>query len=689
MAHILRYYIHEKSSDRNIKDIIEFSKRTGCREVYLFTTNYLKQPSFLKLEVLQEYVDKMKKWVKTMEENDIEVYVNVMQTLGHRNFPFSDSKEFPFQRQIYSDGRISEASACPFDESLGNYLSEVYKIYAQLKPKHMFVDDDYRYLLQGWGCMCPLHLGVLSKRSGRDITREELLDELFKPTNNLPSEIKLEYHNVQVEALRSLAVKIREAVHEISPETQVGLMLATAPLFSWGHDFDLIAKAFAGENHKPLLRPHIYVYTDTEQHPIEFFDRFMQPAIIRNLVDENTDFQPEIDNYSFTYFSKTPQMTLMQMTTVHLLGFHRHTLSIFDYYGNPFSHSKDLTDMFEKHKEFFDELIRLIPEGTKSSGISLWQHPQGHIYHRIRNQANNSIKLINPSDLKGTTTAKNMMDLMPKRKADIYVPLLGLPVGFQWDNPEFLFISGDDILALSDTEKEKLLSNGAILDRRACECLINSGWGDRLGIEFEEGSDEYSDEEYYECTDFCKEYCGTSSPNLGLVKGKYSKIVIKNGVKSFVLSKLVNVSGEEISPLVVAVENSVGKRFGILAFDMDELVKLGFMNLQRTVQLRNLISWVSRKELPAAVFGHPYIVPIYIDLDVNTSILALSNYSTSAANNYKVKLGRKTLSEIEYLTHEGKWINADNYFSSESLDCLKAEKTLYPYEVDILKLKWN
>ena len=156
--HILRVYLPAESAHERCGEVLEYSRRTGCREVLLFTSSYDKQPSFAPLSEIEGYARVLEESASRLRKGGMIVSVNVMQTLGHIYYPQSAEETFGFRRRVYADGRTSGEGACPLCEKLRSWACLAYRLYASIEPRVLFVDDDFRTVMQGISCFCEAHL---------------------------------------------------------------------------------------------------------------------------------------------------------------------------------------------------------------------------------------------------------------------------------------------------------------------------------------------------------------------------------------------------------------------------------------------------------------------------------------------------------------------------------------------------
>jgi hypothetical protein len=488
----------------------------------------------------------------------------------------------------------------------------------------------------------------ISEKLNRNITREELVDIMLKRKGSQICDELLAFHESQVESFDSLSGVIQKAVAEISPDTRVGFMAAVAPSGQWGMDFRKIALTLAGPGHKPFIRPQIAFYG--ERCNIQpYIGGNRQPAIVRNFVGDDVELYPEIENYPYTTYSKSAKITFQQMTMVHLDGCHGHAVNFFDQYGSPMRESEQIIAMLEQYQGFFETLCNVIPEGTRTTGIACWHHADGHLYNRP--------KLEDVRNLNVTLWPSGY-------QAEDYISHMGLPLGFDWQNSPFLFLTGNDIAALNREEICALLRRNAVLDIHAVECIIDAGLGEQLGIELGEFiSRDQSTVEYFEGADFGTEEMGRNWPLRSYVKDDWCrKITARAGAKLTVLSNVLDVEGLAVCPVVSAVESPNGSRHGILSFAINDIRPEAFVHARRALQMKNLFEWIAGQSLPTIIENHPYVVPQVVPLSNGTTVLGLSNFSLDPCTNTTLKFANCCPQKVRRLTSDGKWLRAESDF---------------------------
>lgn len=604
LHHLLRIYLHPGALERMTSEVLNYCLRTGCSEVLLFTTSYDKAPSFVSLEEIERYTYAIQPCVQRLRSSGLTVSVNVLQTLGHVYFPMAMQEQFPFQRRVYADGRISTEGACPLCPRLRDWAASAYGIYAKLKPQVLFVDDDFRTAMQGTSCFCDLHLHRIGQLSGREVTREEVVEAIHD--SHWPSSpLRNHYFEATTEGYCELAAKLRAAVHAVSPGTRLGLMTAFWPLCAIGTDLTRILKALCGEA-RPLVRPQNQIYS--EGFLRDFAGTFINPDRLRATLPEDIEYWPEIENYQYSLYAKSAQATFMQMAAMILQGFDHLALNVFDMFGSPFGDTEPLIALLEKRRPYLNALHNLVPENRCPEGVQVFTHPNSLQARRV------------PGGLQDNLCGGyRLADLLPN---------LGLPVTHHGPSP-WVMLLGDDVLALSDPELDALLRRGVLMDATAADALALRGQNERIGVRVGDPIplDELGFEEFVSA-EFSPSLHGRCFPLRPVVQdGDWRRLTDLTG-KGQTVSCIRNYRGETVGPAVLLTENDRGERFGVLAWSGRGDRHL-LENLMRPEQFREAFAWIANKRLAVTISQDtPYLWLIQNRSKNGDMILGIINLST-------------------------------------------------------------
>jgi hypothetical protein len=531
----------------------------------------------------------------------ISIYINVLQTLGHVYLPEDVRRQFGVQCRVDINGMPGQG-ACPLDPAMRDYLKTIYRIYAEFGTELMFVDDDYRYIMGGNGiyCFCPLHLAEAGKRLGRSITLEDARASV-ESNGFEPDDIKRVYWKVLNDAMVGLAREIEAVVHGIDPKCKLGWMTAHMPFGSFGEDAREVAMAFAGGKHKPFVRPQGGMYSELPGK--EVGATLLMQSIARDMLGNDLDYYPEIENYRYSLFSKSAHMTFLQMLIQYFVGFDNLALNLYDVC--PVDARQDpFAIMLKDSEEIFDSVRDAIGSNPTIEGVRIVDDLQ-------RAWLSRSL------DIKQTALYRVLLNC-------------GIPVGFETQAP-FQILTGDAVLAKSDAELDDLMSRGAIIDARAFECLDHRGRTSRLGVKPGEvvSLDDVGSESFLD-VEFSPIFHGQFYPlHVGSLPGDIVSLRV-SAPGARVISEIVNYRKAKITPAVVLTELDDGTRFAVLAHTHPDY--RAFECSHREEQLTRVLEWVGRRPLPVKVLNMPFVVPYLVKSATGKRFLLLINFSSDTYN---------------------------------------------------------
>lgn len=120
------------------------------------------------------------------------------------------------------DGTECKLISCPRQPAFLAYCETAAKLHAAWKPAWVWIDDDLRGQwhppVKEDGCFCDTCVQAFSQQEGKEYTRKSLVDELAK--NEL---VAKHWNRFRDESLAQVAKVITRAIHEISPDTRMGM----------------------------------------------------------------------------------------------------------------------------------------------------------------------------------------------------------------------------------------------------------------------------------------------------------------------------------------------------------------------------------------------------------------------------------------------------------------------------------
>jgi hypothetical protein len=600
--YILRYQIPVKGYEQYVNKLVNYCKDNHVDEVFLATNGIRTWVGGI------ETIDEAKRYsqivgyaMDKLRSIGVDVSINVGCTIGHSDFNQDLRKLFPFQFQVDVSGVESKACPCPLDPKWQSHISEIYRIYASLKPKTIWVDDDFRLCSRPpvrWGCFCPLHLEEFARRFGKHLSREELVREVLKPSYP-PTEARKIWFEVLGDTMIHAATVLEKAVHQVSPNTRIGLMTVWPESHSVeGRRWHELLKALSGQ-HRPAVRPLFLGYPEGDKRSI--LQGFTYTLHTAALVPRDTEIYLEVENYpNYTVFGKSAKFIWLQTALSQLYGFPDVTIN----FGSmaPIDEEPKYGEMLKNSKPFFNAVTELVSQAKSIyKGVGLFFHEQGALF-RI-------------------TDGKSWDEFVDRRPWDLTLPLLGFSITY--GESDVYAVSGDSILALSDSELRSLLKKGLILDAGAAKALCMRGFSHLIGVEVGEAinngyAEEILDEEFGKRPGEAPTYI----PGPGWLR------TIEPHPGARVVSQIVNNEGVKLTDGLTLFENELGGRIAVFPHEgrFGEIEAVSFRNWIRQIQVKATIDWLSKGKTPFFVKAAD-IIPVRIDQSERI-ILGVANLSS-------------------------------------------------------------
>lgn len=298
-------------------DIVNQQKNgVSTHAMFLMTFNPEGTPPVNKAEIQCKKYDLFK---EKLDKLGARHGVLVQSTLGHIYPP---SEPYPFQPSVVlSDGSERTCSACPLDPDFRKYMRESFKTLAKRRPSLVMIDDDVGLLYkENRGCACKRHMAELSRRIGRDVTREELY-LCTKGNSEEDKRIVDAYVELIKDSLVGCVEAMREGLDEVDPSIQgvvSGIYTSTFCEFSGD-----IAEAFAGKGNPKIIRLNGGPYENSAlSGGARFFTSNMfRAAILRENVKDKVDlFLAETDTCPQNRYSTSAALLHMHFTAIILEG---------------------------------------------------------------------------------------------------------------------------------------------------------------------------------------------------------------------------------------------------------------------------------------------------------------------------------------------------------------------------------
>ena len=518
-------------------------------------------------------------------EAGLEAGVWLGETLGHG---WGKEADLPYTRMVTMDGVKLADCYCPLDPQFTEDLCGWVEKVAAAGTKLILLDDDFRMVRGGINCFCERHLAEYRRRTGEDLSPEEIRSRVYCGG---PNPWRDQWLAMMGSTLEGLAQKIRGAADRVDKQIRIGLCAAPSSWDVDGTDVIRLSKILSGPN-RPLLRllgaPYCASFGDRLTNMIEV--ERLEASWCKK---EDIELISEGDTYPRPRHV-TPAAYLEGFDTALRAdgSFDGILKYVLDYNASP-RYETGYADRHIKNRALYAKLEEDFA-GRPACGINIVD--PAHI--------------IKDADLPLEYTDYKYITerFFPASIRMAYDN--SLPTAFGGDGPSLIF--GEAAKHI----RPELLSQGAFLDLPAAKFLQERGVD--VGIS-SFGTPMEAYEEFYHDENEHISLFGAN--NISLFRNcEVCRLEHKKGAS--VLTSFTSFSGDETVPGVFTYENSGGCRFLVFPFDAFDCKATGglFRCYCRQRQLIQAAEWLNRKPLDAVCPGHP---DLYIQCKKDASGLAV------------------------------------------------------------------
>lgn len=606
------------------------------------------------LDWLRNYQSRLFHVKAEMEKLGIVYSLNPWITQGHADRGRIAQQQLPgVVTYVGHDGSESTCCACALSSVWRKNTAEAWKIYAETKPHIMWVEDDIRTFNHGavkYGCFCELHMKKFSELLGEKVAREQLVQAILKPGK--PHPWRKIYLDMQADIMIETAQFIARTVHEVSPDTCMGLMSSGPENHCLeGRHWGRFAEALA-DGTTLYSRPPMGNYSENNLRDLCFCPHSIK--ITRHCLPEKVIEQTEVENFTFTQYAKSSAITFLQMAISFAYGSHGLTMNLFDHMGNPMELFPAYGKMLAEKKEYFNALAEYSKQPGTFCGVKLL-HKNRSSYDRILPD-NADYQDLTEDGLSGATMFESF----------------GIANGYGTSSVTAAF--GQTLRSYSDIEINEMLKNGLYLDGVAATVLFERGFGQQIGLKSIsemtriDNVGPFSAEEYFNI-----DFGGKDKQFMTLVSGPeglpYLSILMPIE-QANIISCLVDPNAKRHHPLMYAYENELGGRVIVSAFDIETIWGNGFCNQFRRDQLHSAIDWLSQGKPDLLVKSDVgYTLSARKDCK-DFTLLSMFNLSLDPWSQIECKLQSQIPSQILILKPNGEWRKATNIEFEQNNDSL-------------------
>jgi hypothetical protein len=641
----LRRTLPTWSFEENLRELIEFLPRYQVDEIIVKVDTEEFSHGQPPLDWVREYQPKLFSIKTAMEKLGIVYSLNPWITQGHADRGRDDRQRFPgLQTMVGHDGAEAHSCACPLSSVWRENIGKVWTLYAETKPHIMWVEDDIRSFNHSpvtYGCFCPLHMKRFSDRMGKTVSREELVAAILAPGN--PHPWRKEYLDMQSEIMNDTASFLAKTVHATSPDTCMGRM-SSGPREHCleGRHWHAFAEALA--NGRQLYsRPPTGVYSENSLR--ENYYAHDSIKLTRHCLPAGVIEQSEVDNWTFSQYSKSVNFTFLQMAISYAYGCSGITLNLFDHCGTPMERTPEFGRLLSENKAFLNSLAAKAQVKGRFRGVKLLRHEKAAYAKILAENASYGV------------LAEDGYCCCEKLEAH------GIPTVY--DDENVIVATGQNISAFSDTEIKDFLKKGVFLDAAAAKTLFDRGFGKLIGLKNishpinidelgELGAEEFFNEKFGGAE---KKFLTMTIRGADGKRPSLSLIEPTGDIQE--ISRLVDSDARRQHISMYAFENELGGRVIVSCLDFATASGQSFNHPFRVEQLQGTVRWLSRDTVPIIVEGDgAYPLAFRKDCD-DFTLIGMFNLSLDPWPSARFTLSDdRDFTTVMILDRSGQWLAA-------------------------------
>ncbi|MBN2294915.1 MAG: hypothetical protein JXM70_20980 [Pirellulales bacterium] len=608
--------------DKSFNELLAmFEKYKGVTDELTLFTSMTGIPS--PLETMKQRCPILAKRISQARALGYRVGIDVTSTLGHIEENVSYAIKGDYRGMVDSSGRVAQGMYCPNDPGIHVYVSSLYRMMAETNPDFIWSDDDLRMASHGvpTPCFCEGCLEIFAKECGKKYTREELRraltvrsEEERVALRNLTTEPAKERmalrkawlaHNVAT--INRLLGVIERAVHEVRPEMPIGCM--THLRFYCGNGFAEYAKTVGGPNAVPVYwRPGAGFYNDFT--PLQMFHKSHTLGRQVSLLPPSVlTIESEVENFPYQRLRKSCNMTALEAASHIAAGCTGTAFATLPFNSEPIAEYEPMFERLHQVRPFLDRMAKTFGRIPPVGVWSAWKKDAALVADVFW----------------GDWFARTAW---PWEGDDSEVFEVGVPAAYGQDNAKVVLLNRQSVAMFSKEELTRILSSGVYMDVGALAALKEKGLQDLIGMDIGQAFHVDCVEENVthplngpfagRCRDVHQSFWSEPAYQLKLVDPKAQT-----------LTRLVDFAGAEKAASSMAVfENRLGGRICVSGYY--PWTWLATQN--KSTQMKSVIRWLSRDQLPAYVQSYHKVVLWERTLEDGRLAVALFNASFDTAD---------------------------------------------------------
>ena len=490
-----------------------------------------------------------------------------------------------------SGGKSADNKKCPLDPAFqDDWVAKVKAVVAAARPRMINIEDDYTLAwgrgLMGGGCFCKRHLALFEKTYGKPLSAAEI-NAVFKNRTAENLTVRRAFAGTVRESLCILARKVRAAVDEVDPAVRICVCEPGLNADTDGASVEAIARAFAGTNTRPAIRPSGAIYgaqTTPADVPGAIAHTFYTLARLPKDIETFYEADPYPHN---RFFASASQMGSLMSGAV-FAGSQNLLLYCLQYLDDPF-----------EDPGYANEFNRLKPrlEAVRDFNLS-------------RRATLKGVRIVWTSDAMALT--RGLGGGRDAQLADEAFVLSKFGIPYTMCDSEPAILAGNIVESLTDGELGKILSGGVLIDAPAADLLAKRGFGRDLGtdVKLAGGRLPVIREEILPAAGLQRRgrdvnaFYILSAGTEGTVRA-FATLKPHEGTE--VWSRFSGVGGKEVTPSLTVARNSRGGCAAVMATSLVGNRSSGLLNLRKQELWQNLFRRLSPGAIPVMALDAPGI----------------------------------------------------------------------------------
>ena len=471
-TYILRFTIEPGQYEQERFDrLLNFCQSAKIDDVMFFVDCEELNQGHITREALVPWLQMLSGMKKRLAEIGVSLSINPWTTILHGDRGRVLVEGQKFRLMCDRSGRYATAQVCPISQSWREYIADIYGAYAQIEPRMLWIEDDFRFHnhppLDWGGCFCDEHMKLFSEKVGKKVSREEFVEGMLQPGKPHPyREIWL--HTCRETTLKNASI-IEQAVHKVSPNTEIGIMTSKPEVHcAEFRDWPTLVQTLSGEKAETVMRPHLPMYKEDSSQRYQW--NFQEISMLtRAFAGQDVTFYPELDNGPFSTFSVSLSGTRLKLISSALLESKGITISLFNMIGTGVMYEKPYESLLSAYKPLLGKIAEFSFKQSESIGVFMLVCQDSSLTLRTR-------------------VGKKIEELYPT--LGFFKSLLssfGIATAYTCDKDiegKVVAVCGEQFRNMTKPEIEKLFENNHImLDGESVEVLLEYNLGGLIGAQ--------------------------------------------------------------------------------------------------------------------------------------------------------------------------------------------------------------